>query len=466
MKPGLVDNLTTTTAFGPDPLDSAEEVESATTEPGHLPPRRWSRHAPGLAERFDQARERILLQHRPELYEVMDDREIDAEVRLHKRLRRKARRQRGRVFGAELAGQNRDRREAVRVRRDQERQRRWHARSRASRLRYTSADAQEATLHRKATWSSLRLRGVIAVGLVWSAINVGRNLAPTDGPTGASWWMLWILSFGIEAMISVPILEIMSQAATAARLRQQVERTRIIAFEATLLVATVSLNCGPHVAAGHFGRAAEYAVAPIMVVVLMWLHAWLMARYATLIDTVATSEHNSDITTDQSSDTDAYRHGPPSAGPDEARLSVPGTTAFDPAHISSPDAALRYLAPVTPSSHAAESVASHDLSATGTLVDDVADATPIVDVEPHDRYTRVAIEMVRTRASQKSVAHIVEILRLADHGLNANAVTAQMSRDTRTGWTRSTVDRIIKCADTIGFRTLNRQEVSVIARTA
>ncbi|WP_280412769.1 hypothetical protein [Nocardia asiatica] len=62
-------------------------------------------------------------------------------------------------------------------------------------------------------------------------MNIGRNLVPDSGPTGASWWLLWLLSFGIEAMISVPILEVLSQAATAARLGVTVERRKILLFQ-------------------------------------------------------------------------------------------------------------------------------------------------------------------------------------------------------------------------------------------
>jgi hypothetical protein len=142
-------------------------------------------------------------------------------------------------------------------------------------------------LHRRASRSSWRLRAVMATGLLWSAVNVGRNLTP-DGASGeVSWWLLWALSFGIEAMISVPILEIMAQAATAARLGITVQRAKIVLFEAVLLTATVGLNSGPHLAAGHLGCAAEYSVAPIMVVVLMWLHAWLTARNAEMISAIA-----------------------------------------------------------------------------------------------------------------------------------------------------------------------------------
>jgi hypothetical protein len=420
-----------------------------------------------LAERVAQACARISLQHSAELYEAMDDGEITAEQRLHQRSRAKARRHRGQVFDADLASSKRQRRESERIRRHDERQRRWHARAQAARLRFTSPDAQVATLHRKASWSSLRLRAVIGVGLVWSAINVGRNLAPTEGPTGPTWWMLWILSFAIEAMISVPILEIMSQAAAAARLGQQVERTKIFAFEAALLVATVSLNCGPHVAAGDLGRAAEYAVAPVMVVVLMWLHAWISGRYATLISAVTTSAEP------------IHAHDDPRAAA-VARSEQPG---WEPAEFPSPGAAF-----VVPANHTGPPVAAATANRhltpvtvwpadTGPVVAQVASpprapaapdpqGAPATDIDPEERYIKVAQEMVWTKASQKRIADIVDILRMADQGLNANAVATHMTHHTQTDWPRSTVDRIIKGAKGLGFRTTDEQEALIPERTA
>ncbi|QIS10621.1 hypothetical protein [Nocardia arthritidis] len=62
-------------------------------------------------------------------------------------------------------------------------------------------------------------------------------------------------------------------------------RGTVVIFETALLATTIGLNTGPHLAAGEYGRAAEFAVAPVMVGAVIWLHAWVAARYATLIDT-------------------------------------------------------------------------------------------------------------------------------------------------------------------------------------
>ncbi len=238
---------------------------------------------------------------------------------------------------------------------------------------------------------------------------------PVVGPAGAVWWAQWILSFGLEAMISVPILEIMAQAATAARLGRKVKRAKIIFFEAGLLLATVSLNCGPHVAAGNLGRAAEYAAAPIMVVVLMWVHAWIAARYAVLIAAVSDTTGATGVPTDRP------------------------LSALTQATASLSDIAARAVEP-TPTLHGNSVAGESNPPADGRH-------------EAMDRYAWVAARMVETRKSQKSVADLVKILRLADQGMNANAVAARMSRDTNSPWQRSTVDRLTRYADTLGFRT-------------
>jgi hypothetical protein len=63
--------------------------------------------------------------------------------------------------------------------------------------------------HQRAVWSSWALRVVVMVGLFWSAVNVGRGFMPEATHVGSMWRLHWALGFGVEAMISVPILVIM-----------------------------------------------------------------------------------------------------------------------------------------------------------------------------------------------------------------------------------------------------------------
>lgn len=414
-----------------------------------------------LARRLAAAKACLPSLQDPALYDVIDEGELAAEQRLHRWIRARARSDRQSEVRRERASNNRSRRIAERIRVNEQRELRWHARARAERRRATSADALEGMLHRRATWSSLRLRAVIVVGLVWSAVNVGRNLAPEGRPAGASWWVLWLLSFGIEAMISVPILEVMAQAATAARLGVTVERRRILLFEACLLTATVGLNSGPHLAAGNFGRAAEYAVAPVMVVVLMWLHAWLAARYARLINMVSptgTPDDSSD-TTDRAVDGD---HG--------------GDQTTRPLHVDDYPASVMAQTTARPA-HATGLLAS-SAEPSGGLVETPPHHRPLpqqyvempervlIDVSEPDQCRRIARGLVRGRLTQKPETEIEELLRLAERGVNANAIATELSQVTGVKWTRSTVDRIVARAESMGFRTGSRRGVGPAVTSA
>lgn len=369
-----------------------------------------------LGRSVEVARDCVPLQEVSELYEAMTVAEIEAEQGLARWERAQRRRQRKRSVRGELAEHARVQRSARRLRQQDARQLRWLANARADRARATNPDALVGALHHRAKRSSLLLRCVMGVGLLWSAVNVGRNLTPADVTPGPTWWLLWALSFGIEATISVPILEIMAQAATAARLGQRVDRTKIVFFEAALLTGTVGLNCGPHLIQGNFGRAAEYAVAPVMVVVLMWLHSWLTTRYAELIEQVSTT----DGTTQNVATIDL-----------EPAHTQHRSTGRLPQHLGG----------------GAEEILAHLPSARAQADDSGGNVAAALGQD----LARIAEKLVATGRSEKTVDEIVDILELAATGMNANAVATAMSTRTGATWRRSTVDRIIARAVQFGF---------------
>ncbi|WP_336086961.1 hypothetical protein [Nocardia sp. SSK8] len=233
-----------------------------------------------LAQQVATARGKIGLQHDTALYEALSDAEIRAERELAEWVRAQRRKQRRQAVADELATDRRDRRTGTLIRRADEADARWHRKALAARRRVSSADARLAQLYRRSEWSSRALIGVVVLGMVWAGVNVQRNLVPSGDMSDPLYW----LSYGIEAMISIPIIVIMITATTAARWGRELERGKVLLFELALLGTTVALNAGPHLAAGSFGRAAEYAIAPVMVGVVIWLHAWVSARYAMLIE--------------------------------------------------------------------------------------------------------------------------------------------------------------------------------------
>lgn len=233
-----------------------------------------------LAQQVETARGKLPLQYDSALLEVLSEREIAAERELAEWIRAQRRKQRRREIEAELAAEQRDRKSAAVLRRTDEADARWHRRALAARRRVSSEDARLAQLYRRAEWSSRALIAVVVLGMVWAGVNVQHNLVPSGDMSDPLYW----LSYGIEAMISIPIIIIMVAATTAARWGRELARGKVIFFEAALLGTTVALNTGPHLAAGDLARAAEYAIAPVMVGVVIWLHAWVSARYAVLID--------------------------------------------------------------------------------------------------------------------------------------------------------------------------------------
>jgi hypothetical protein len=243
-------------------------------------PSNGSSEIAALAKQVETARGKLPLQLDPALLDVLSEREITAERELAEWIRAQRRKQRRREIEAELAAERRDRKSATALRRSEEADARWHRRALAARRRASSEDARLAQLYQRAEWSSRALIAVVVLGMVWAGVNVQHNLVPSGDMSDPLYW----LSYGIEAMISIPIITIMVAATTASRWGRELARGKVIFFEAALLGTTVALNTGPHLAAGDLGRAAEYAIAPVMVGVVIWLHAWVSARYAVLID--------------------------------------------------------------------------------------------------------------------------------------------------------------------------------------
>ncbi|MGW0251029.1 hypothetical protein ACWDYH_30810 [Nocardia goodfellowii] len=235
-----------------------------------------------LAERVATARGKLPLQHDAALVEVLSEDEIAAERELAEWIRQQRRGQRRRAVQDEIAAEKRNRRTSTAIKRVEEADARWHRRALAARRRVANQDARLAQLYRRAEWSSRALIGVVVLGMVWAGVNVQHNLVPSGDMSDPLYW----LSYGIEAMISIPIITIMVVATTAARWGRELPRGKIVFFEIALLGTTIGLNAGPHLAAGHWGKAAEYSIAPVMVGVVIWLHAWVSARYAQLIDSV------------------------------------------------------------------------------------------------------------------------------------------------------------------------------------
>ncbi|WP_280383856.1 hypothetical protein [Nocardia wallacei] len=399
-----------------------------------------------LSDRIEKARARVAKQYDPALYEEMSEGEIDEERHLHKSMRTKRRRMRKRVFVRQLAAEFRRVKATERARRREEREKRWHEEALSARRRVTDPNAKVGTLHRRATVMSRNLGVVIVGALLWSAVNVGRNLVPDgSGPSGPTWWALWGLSFGIEFVVSIPIFEIMTLASTAARHGQKVDRSKVLLFEGALLLLTVSLNAGPHLADDDLGRAAQYSVAPVMIVVCLWLHAWLSNRYADLIDSVMPESTSADPDSPSGTSESA---SPGAAHEDDAKPLLQGLA---------PE--LATATTVQPAPRIAGEMPGDPEP--DPQRDEFGPTASDLPTTALDQCERIAYQLVVRKESRLNEDHLVAVLRMAQSGANAHAIATQMTATTGTRFARSTIDRAIDRARQFGLRTNNvDQEVT------
>ncbi|MBF6333643.1 hypothetical protein [Nocardia transvalensis] len=272
-------------------------LEPASIGPTHAAPSppRWSEKdrrrsmkdlsVAELTEELQTRRQRGVLLLDPELHSEPTRFEMWRMKRLARWKRSQEMARERRQLRAAMSAEKRGQRAELAIQRETSVDERWFRRAVAARRRVTSPDARLANLRRQATWSSYALIGVVVIGMAWAAVNVQHGLVPSNNIREPLFW----LSYGIEAMISIPLVVVMAYAAAATRWRVKVNVVQIVAFECFLLSVTVALNVVPH-ALNHDGiRAAESAVPPVMVAVVAWLHAWVSARYGELM-TIAFDE--------------------------------------------------------------------------------------------------------------------------------------------------------------------------------
>ena len=232
-----------------------------------------------LADYSAAAEERMRFQDRPALRTARSDDELLAERAVAERVRARERRQVLRSGLADASMADWERKVHERIRRTELKDELWHRRADADRKRATSPAALTAALYRQATWASRVLIGAVAVGMAWSGVNVQHNLVPGGDMADPLYW----LSYGVEALVSVPLIIVMMVTATATRRGRTVARGRIALLEVCLLGTSLALNVAPHFAAAEWATAIEFGIAPVMVGVMLSLHGWVSRQYAMLI---------------------------------------------------------------------------------------------------------------------------------------------------------------------------------------
>ncbi|MQY24908.1 hypothetical protein [Nocardia aurantia] len=391
-----------------------------------------------LAQQVKTARGKLPLQQNAALFDVLSDDEFAAERELAEWTREKRRRQRRDALKAELSAERRDRRVADSIRRSEEADDRWHRRALAARRRVSSPDARLAQLFRRAEWSSRALIGVVVIGMVWAGVNVQHNLVPSGDMTDPLYW----LSYGFEAMISIPIITIMMVTTTAARWGRDVNRGRVVLLEAGLLGVTIALNAGPHIAAGRIAHAAEAAVAPIMVGVVIWLHAWVSARYAMLIEGITELTEQPATPPVAATTVRSDRIFP--AEPDlfaELELEADRAAITENALPATASAAGRRKSRAAGSGRGPDTAADADTRVLAAVGDDFDDSIP----EGEDVQWWTAARAISDRGmSTLPVEQLAEILTLADQSASPTSIS------TETGLSRAAVVRVLDSARKLG----------------
>ncbi|MGW0163536.1 hypothetical protein ACWDUN_29865 [Mycobacterium sp. NPDC003323] len=240
-----------------------------------------------LAARVRQANARLSLQADPALTEVLSEAELAEERELAEKRRSTRREIERRQLAAELARAKRMQANEEAIAKSEASDARWLERARSKKRRLVSPDAKLAQLVRNSEWSSRALIAAVAAGMIWSAVNAQKNLVPTGDKSDPLYW----LSYFVEAMISLPLIVIMVASTTATRWGRKAapeEKRKIIAVELVLLAMTLTLNVGKHLTPPqgvgiNWMDVFKFGVAPVMVGILLQVHAAVSDHYAGLI---------------------------------------------------------------------------------------------------------------------------------------------------------------------------------------
>ncbi|MEV0293985.1 hypothetical protein [Nocardia sp. NPDC050710] len=231
-----------------------------------------------LARRVEKARGRLAYQFDPALTEALSEDELHAERELAERIRGQDRSQRWKQVQAAAAAADRARQTTEEIEKADIRDLLVARKAIAAQRRESSPHAKLASLYRHRSWSLRALAGVVAAGMLWSAVNVQHNIAP-GGPGDPLYWF----SYLIEAMISVCLIIIMIGTNKVSEWGVVDNRGQVVAAEVALLTLTVGLNTYPYVRAEQWFDAGVHAVAPVMIGVALLIHDAASARYGLAI---------------------------------------------------------------------------------------------------------------------------------------------------------------------------------------
>ncbi|MEU7633553.1 hypothetical protein AB0C34_26855 [Nocardia sp. NPDC049220] len=333
-----------------------------------------------LARRVEKARGRLAYQFDPALTEALSEDELYAERELAERIRTQERGQRWKEAQADAAASDRARQTTEAIEKADMRDLLLARKAIAAQRRESSPHAKLASLYRHRSWSLRALAGVVAAGMLWSAVNVQHNIAP-GGASDPLYWFSYLL----EGMISVCLIIIMIGTNKVAEWGVVDNRRQVASAEIALLTLTVSLNTYPYLREGSWYDAAVHAIAPVMIGVALLIHDAASARYGLAIARA----------------TDQVRDLPDPA--EQIRLTLPRYRTPGPAEMTAPHDrpdVEEYSAPPS-------QVTQLEVIAQADVEDAVADSNG-VPAQPDERPVPVAVvqaekERASVEASRKPV---------------------------------------------------------------
>ncbi|WP_067562702.1 hypothetical protein [Nocardia acidivorans] len=231
-----------------------------------------------LAKRVEKARGRLAYQFDPALTEALSENELKAERELAERIRDEDRAQRLKQVEAAAATADRARQTTEEIEKADIRDLLMARKAIAAQRRESSPHAKLASLYKHRAWSLRALAGVVAAGMLWSAVNVQHNIAPG----GASDPLFWF-SYLLEGMISVCLVIIMIGTNKVAEWGVIDSTKQVVAAEVALLGLTVTLNTYPYLKIGSWYDVSVHAIAPVMIGVALLIHNAASARYGLAI---------------------------------------------------------------------------------------------------------------------------------------------------------------------------------------
>ncbi|MFE7743493.1 hypothetical protein [Nocardia sp. NPDC057455] len=263
--------------------------------------RRLTTHAPtgappvdelvagALPDRVQIAHERLAHQDDPALLEALSERELAASRELAELVRDYERHEKRARIQAAADAAERVRRTAAELAEREAADLLRAAQAIGEQRHSSSPHAKVARLHQRKPRVLGLLAGVVAFSMLFSAVTVQQNIAPTGGATNPMFW----LSYGLEALISAVLVALMLSTGDTAEWGVIDRLWQVYTVEGVLLTASIALNTFPYFRTGDMAGIGIHAIAPIMIGVALVTHRLVAERYGRAIEqaTAAVPDH-------------------------------------------------------------------------------------------------------------------------------------------------------------------------------